>query len=46
MKFSRLTPMLWTNELTVTKDFYTSVLGFAVNEFNEEWGWCLSLIHI
>lgn len=40
MKFSRLTPMLWTNDLKATMEFYTSVLDFTVNEFNEEWGWC------
>lgn len=40
MKFSRLTPMLWTNELEQTMNFYSSVLGFSINEFNKEWGWC------
>lgn len=40
MKFERLTPMLWTNDLQETISFYTTMLGFALDEFSEEWGWC------
>ena len=39
MKLNCLTPMLWTENLRETVDFYTSVLGFECVEFNEEWGW-------
>ncbi len=40
MKFDRLTPMLWTNELKQTIAFYKDLLGFELDEYNEEWGWC------
>ena len=39
MKLTNLRPMLWTEDLTGSVDFYTSVLGFTANEFNEDWGW-------
>ena len=39
MHLRNLTPMLWTTELKTTMDFYTTTLGFTVNNFNEEWGW-------
>ncbi|HEV7699665.1 MAG TPA: VOC family protein [Pyrinomonadaceae bacterium] len=34
-----LKPMLWTEDLAGTIDFYTSVLGFTLAESNDEWGW-------
>jgi uncharacterized glyoxalase superfamily protein PhnB len=40
MKLDRLTPMLWTNDLKATLDFYQTVLGFELDEYNEGWGWC------
>lgn len=40
MKYKALTPMLWTAELQATIEFYTSVLGFQLDELNQEWGWC------
>jgi uncharacterized glyoxalase superfamily protein PhnB len=40
MKFDALTPMLGTNELRATVDFYKNNLGFELDELNEEWGWC------
>ena len=40
MKFSRLTPMLWTNELEATIEFYTKTLGFELDEYNVDWDWC------
>ncbi len=40
MKFDRLTPMLWTNDLQQSIAFYKNFLGFTVDELNEEWGWC------
>jgi uncharacterized glyoxalase superfamily protein PhnB len=39
MKFQRLTPMLWTNDLKKTADFYSQVLGFTIDEYREEWNW-------
>ena len=39
MAFTTLTPMLWTKELNSTMQFYTSVLGFTVDNFSGEWGW-------
>ncbi len=40
MKFQQLTPMLWTNELEGTIEFYTKLLGFELDEYNVDWGWC------
>jgi catechol 2,3-dioxygenase-like lactoylglutathione lyase family enzyme len=39
MKINSLRPMLWTEDLTGTIGFYTTVLGFAVGETNDDWGW-------
>lgn len=39
MKLTALRPMLWTNELEETIDFYTNVLGFTCDEKNEDWEW-------
>jgi catechol 2,3-dioxygenase-like lactoylglutathione lyase family enzyme len=39
MSLQNLRPMLWTEDLAGTVDFYTSVLGFTANELNDEWGW-------
>jgi len=39
MKITELRPMLWTEDLEGTVDFYTGVLGFSAGEVNEEWGW-------
>ncbi|MGC4099941.1 VOC family protein [Ferruginibacter sp.] len=39
MKFTALHPMLYTNALQETIDFYTGILGFTCAERNEEWGW-------
>ncbi|WP_369417905.1 VOC family protein [Flavobacterium dauae] len=39
MKFKRLTPILYTENITETIKFYTDVLGFTCAEFNEEWQW-------
>ena len=40
MKYKALTPMLWTAELQATIEFYTAILGFQLDELNQEWGWC------
>jgi len=39
MKIRSLTPMLKTKDIKSTIEFYTSLLGFHCNDFNEEWGW-------
>ncbi|WP_235946539.1 VOC family protein [Flavobacterium silvaticum] len=39
MKFSAPIPMLYTNELDESIDFYTNQLGFTCGERNNEWGW-------
>lgn len=39
MKYKRLTPMLWTEDLQASIVFYTQILGFTCAEFNEEWQW-------
>ncbi|MBN9297005.1 MAG: VOC family protein [Filimonas sp.] len=40
MHFKALTPMLWTSDLNGTIDFYKSKLGFKLDSYNDEWGWC------
>jgi uncharacterized glyoxalase superfamily protein PhnB len=40
MKFDRLTPMLCTNELKNTVEFYRNILGFEIDEYREDWNWC------
>jgi len=44
IKMNYLRPMLWTNQLKESVDFYVNVLGFTCEEFNEEWQWA-SLIN-
>ena len=44
IKMNYLRPMLWTNQLIESVDFYVNVLGFTCEEFNEEWQWA-SLIN-
>lgn len=39
MKFKRLTPLLWTENLQETLTFYTEILGFVCSEYNQEWQW-------
>ena len=39
MKFTSLTPMLWTEKLDETIAFYTQILGFTCGERDENWGW-------
>ena len=40
MQLHRLTPMLWTNDMKGSITFYKTILGFEIDESNEEWGWC------
>jgi uncharacterized glyoxalase superfamily protein PhnB len=39
MKITELRPMLWTEDLQGTIDFYVDVLGFTCGERNDDWGW-------
>jgi uncharacterized glyoxalase superfamily protein PhnB len=39
MKLTELRPMLWTENLQETVDFYVDVLGFVCDELNDDWGW-------
>ncbi|MBC7884496.1 MAG: VOC family protein [Saprospiraceae bacterium] len=39
MKIHRLTPIIWTEELEETIEFYTGMLGFICGERNDDWGW-------
>ena len=39
MKFTALRPMLWSDKLPETIEFYTKILGFSCSEKNEDWGW-------
>ncbi|SJZ49263.1 VOC family protein [Sediminibacterium ginsengisoli] len=40
MRLDALTPLLWTNDLEGTIDFYSGLLGFTLDEYNADWGWC------
>lgn len=39
MKITDLRPMMSTEDLKGTIDFYTGILGFTCDELNEDWGW-------
>ena len=39
MQLLELRPIIWSEQLRETIDFYTQTLGFACGEVNEEWGW-------
>jgi uncharacterized glyoxalase superfamily protein PhnB len=39
MKFLPIIPMIWTEQLQETIEFYCNVLGFICGEYNKEWGW-------
>ena len=39
MSFLALIPMIRTKDIRGTLDFYSRVLQFKLNEYNEEWGW-------
>lgn len=39
MRLRDLTPILWTKDLKATTDYYTEVLGFKLDDLNEELGW-------
>lgn len=39
MKITTLRPMLWTEDIAGTIDFYFERLGFTCDAYSEEWGW-------
>ncbi len=39
MEYKRLTPILWTENLKESINFYTEILGFICGEYNEDWQW-------
>lgn len=39
MSYLEITPMLVTNDIAATVDFYTRVLGFSCEALDEEYGW-------
>ncbi|MDP4149351.1 MAG: VOC family protein [Bacteroidota bacterium] len=39
MRLTFLRPMLRTDNIKATIDFYTGTLGFILEEYNEGWGW-------
>jgi len=39
MKLTNLRPMLCTEDLQGSVDFYTKVLGFTAVEVRDDWGW-------
>ncbi|TBX70209.1 bleomycin resistance family protein [Flavobacterium silvisoli] len=39
MKFHHITPIIWTEQLQETIDFYCNVLGFRCGECSDEWQW-------
>lgn len=38
-KLNRLVPMIRTDDVKGTIEFYTGILGFTCNAQSEEWGW-------
>jgi len=39
MKLKELTPMLYTKDLKASVEFYTEILGFRCEAFEEQWNW-------
>ena len=39
MSVTELRPMMWTEDLKGSIDFYVNILGFTADEVSEEWGW-------
>jgi uncharacterized glyoxalase superfamily protein PhnB len=39
MKILELKPMVTTEDLSGTIDFYTNILGFTCDNVNDDWGW-------
>ena len=41
MKMNRLIPMLPVNSMPASVDYYCGMLGFEVENRNDEWGWAM-----
>ncbi len=39
MNYTALRPILWTDNLEETINFYVGILGFIPGEKNKDWGW-------
>ncbi len=39
MRLTFLRPLLWTEDLDASIEFYTSTLDFTCHERNDDWGW-------
>lgn len=39
MKYTELRPIIRTDKMDETIEFYTTVLGFTCTEKNDDWGW-------
>ena len=39
MKLKALRPLFWTTKIPETITFYTEILGFNLDNYEEEWGW-------
>lgn len=39
MKLTGLRPMMWTEDVAGSVDFYTKILGFEAVEVRDDWGW-------
>src|SRR5436305_13427394 len=39
MSLQNLRPMLWTEDLAGSVEFYTEVLGFDAVDVRDDWGW-------
>lgn len=39
VKFKHMRPVLWTVKLQESISFYTQMLGFTLDEYNEDWRW-------
>lgn len=39
MKLKSISPVLYTNAVQETIDFYTLTLGFSCKAYNTDWGW-------
>ena len=38
-KFQPIRPMIWTDKLEETIEFYVNTLGFICGEYNKDWNW-------
>ncbi|MEY4835122.1 MAG: hypothetical protein RI980_1237 [Bacteroidota bacterium] len=39
IKFQPIKPMIWTDKLEETIDYYVNTLGFICGEYNKKWNW-------